>query len=150
MGQIGWQSGQRIYLDTNLFIYAVENIAPFASQASALFDAADQGEIVLVASLLTLAETLVMPFRAQDDVLAATYRELFTWPPPGLHIAPLSAQILEHAAQLRATTASLRLPDAIHLATARLEGCDLVVTNDRSLKTICKVNVVVLGDTEME
>lgn len=149
MGQVAWQSGQRIYRDANLFIYAVEQVDPFAPRVGALFQAADQGEIVLVTSLLTLAETLVMPYRRADDVLVATYRELFTWPPPGLYVAPLSVQVLEHAARLRATVSSLRLPDAIHLATASSEGCDLVVTNDRRLKTIKGINIIILAETRV-
>lgn len=146
MGRIVWQSGQRIYLDANLFIYAVEQVDPFAPQVEGLFRAADQGEIVLVTSLLTLAETPVMPYRNADKELVVTYRELFTWPPPGLYVAPLNARVLDHAARLRASVSSLRLPDAIHLATADSEGCDLVLTNDRRLKTVQDVNIIVLDE----
>ena len=139
MGGLTWQPGQRIYLDANLFVYAVEQVSPFALGVEGLFHAADQGEVTLVTSLLTLPETLVMPYRKADDILVMMYHELFTLPPPGLHVVPLSAQILEHAARLRATEFSLKLPDAIHLATALSEQCDLVVTNDRRLKTITSV-----------
>jgi predicted nucleic acid-binding protein len=45
LGEIAWQRGNRIYLDTNLFIYAVEAIAPYAEQVKPLFEAADRGEI---------------------------------------------------------------------------------------------------------
>jgi predicted nucleic acid-binding protein len=146
VGGIAWQSGQRVYLDANLFIYAVEQISPFASHVETLFQAADQGQIVLVTSLLTLAETLVMPYRQTDHILAMTYRELFTLSPPGLYVTPLSAQILDRAARLRAATSSLRLPDAIHLATALAEQCDLVVTNDRRLRTTGGIDVIVLSE----
>jgi hypothetical protein len=42
---------------------------------------------------------------------------------------------LEEAARLRAPT-KLKLPDAIHLATATLNGCDCFLTNDDSFKSI--------------
>ena len=147
MGELGWQLGNRIYFDTNLFIYAIEGVEPFAEKVRPLLQAADRGDVWVVTSLLTLAETLVMPLRKQDSELIATYRELFTDPPPGLRVAQLDVVILENAARLRATTKSLRLPDAIHLATAESEQCDLFLTNDRRLKSTTVLPVVVLAQT---
>ena len=146
MGDLTWLPGNRIYLDTNLFIYAVEEIAPYAGQVRPLLQAADRGEVVLVTSLLALAETLVMPFRKRDDVLASTYRELFVRPPTGLRVAQLDAGVLQRAARLRATLNNLHLPDAIHLATAESEQCDLVLTNDKRLKAATTVPIVVLDE----
>ena len=146
MGELTWQTGNHIYLDTNLFIYAVEEIMPYAEQVRPLLQAADQGEIGLVTSLLSLAETLVMPFRKGDGLLITAYRELFSHLPSGLFVAQLDAAILERAAALRATADSLRLPDAIHLATAESEQCDLVLTNDKRLKDSTTVQVVVLAE----
>jgi len=146
VGTIEWQSGDRIYVDTNLFIYAVEQVMPFAPQVQPLLEAADQRAITLVTSLLTLAETLVMPFRREDEVLISAYRDLFTMPPPGLAVVPLGAAILEQAARLRALSSGLYLPDAIHLATAESERCDLFVTNDSRLKAAPDIKVIVLTD----
>jgi predicted nucleic acid-binding protein len=148
LGEIAWQTSNRIYLDTNLFIYAVEAIEPYGQLVRPLFEAADGGEIRLVTSSLALAETLVMPYRKRDDVLIAAYRELFTRPPTGLLVAPLDAAVLEQAARLRATVDSLRLPDAIHLATARSQQCDTFLTNDKRLKAATVLPVVVLSDLD--
>lgn len=76
MGDLTWQPGNRVYLDTNLLIYAVEEIAPYAAQIKPLLQAADRGEARLVTSLLALAETLVMPCRKGDQTLINAYREL--------------------------------------------------------------------------
>lgn len=73
MGTLEWQPGDRIYVDTNLFIYAVEQVMPFAPQVQPLLQAADQGVVKLVTSLLTLAETLVMPYRQENDMLISAY-----------------------------------------------------------------------------
>jgi predicted nucleic acid-binding protein len=146
VGGIAWKPGVRVYLDTNLFIYAVEEIVPFAEQIHPLFQAADQGEIVLVTSLLALAETLVMPYRREDELLVTTYRDLFTHPPSGLLVAPLNATILEQAAKLRADNTSLRLPDAIHLATAQSARCDMFLTNDKRLRAVSSPVVTILAE----
>lgn len=54
-------------------------------------------------------------------------------------MVPVTAYILEQAALLRANSKlgklpSLKLPDAIHLATAVRERCDVLVTNDSALR----------------
>ncbi|MBL7202552.1 MAG: PIN domain-containing protein [Anaerolineae bacterium] len=61
-------------------------------------------------------------------------------------MAQLDTAILERAARLRATTDSLRLPDAIHLATATLERCDRFLTNDKRPKAVAVLPVVVLAE----
>lgn len=146
MGTLTWQPGDRLYVDTNLFIYAVEQVMPFAPQVQTLLHAADQGDVTLVTSLLTLAETLVMPYRQKNGRLISAYRELFTFPPSGLAVVPPDAAILEQAARLRAMTSGLYLPDAIHVATAQSEHCDLFVTNDVRLKAAPGIMVTLLSD----
>jgi len=44
-------------------------------------------------------------------------------------MAPVSRDVLIAAARLRAET-GLKLPDAIHAATAQFTGCDQFLTND--------------------
>ena len=149
MGKLAWKPGDRVYLDTNLFIYVVEAIDPYAGEVSHLLQAADRAEITLVVSLLALAETLVMPFRKGDDLLVGAYRDLFLRPPSGLLVVQLDAGILERAAKLRATMKSLRLPDAIHLASAESEQCDLILTNDKRLNSSTALRVVVLNDCSL-
>lgn len=148
MGEITWQSGNRLYLDTDLFIYALEEIPPFAEQVKPLLQAADRGEIQLVTSLLALAEALVMPCRTQNDWLIDKYRKLFTQPPASLTVSPLDADVLERAASLRACRPSLRLPDAIHAATAESEQCDCFLTNDKRLRDTLSLPVAVLAEAE--
>jgi predicted nucleic acid-binding protein len=87
-----------------------------------------------------------MPYRTGDDVLITNYRELLTHPPSGLVVAPLDATVLERAAELRAVVDSLHLPDAIHLATAESEQCDLLLTNDKRLRGPTVLPVVVLAE----
>lgn len=53
--------------------------------------------------------------------------------------------MLIEAARLRAVT-NLRLPDAIHGATAILSGCQTFLTNDRRLAALPGVDVVLLSE----
>ncbi len=51
----------RVYLDTNIFIYALEGYPTFRAVLTTLFAALDRGDLVAVTSELTLAEALVKP-----------------------------------------------------------------------------------------
>lgn len=66
MGLIERISGRRTYLDANVFIYAVEEVAPDADALAPLFDALRTGDVHAVTSEISLAEALVSPFRDGD------------------------------------------------------------------------------------
>lgn len=73
-----------------------------------------------------LAESLVGAHRRGAAVAARTiFEEL------GIEIEPLTEQMADEAARLRAWHPSLRLGDALIIATARVLGADRVLTGDR-------------------
>lgn len=144
MGLIEALAGRRTYLDANVFIYAFEGHAVFASPLQALF-ATGLGGPALVTSELTLAEVLVRPLReGRVDLTTLYHRRLH--PQPGLTVAPVARAVLVEAARLRAAFPTLRLPDAIHAATASLHGCGVLLTNDTRLATVPGVAVVLLSE----
>ncbi|MGH2523054.1 MAG: type II toxin-antitoxin system VapC family toxin [Anaerolineales bacterium] len=131
MGRVSELTGQRIYLDTNIFIYALEGYPEFAPMLAELFEAIDRGEVLAVTSELTLAETLVKPFIDASAERQQAYQQ-FLQSSHGLTLVPISRAVLIEAARLRAAH-SFRLPDAIHLATARLTQCATFLSNDKRL-----------------
>ena len=67
--------GRTVYLDTNIFIYAVEGYAPEEAFLRELFAALEDGRFTAVTSELSLAEVLVKPFElGREDVAAAIRR----------------------------------------------------------------------------
>ncbi len=40
----------------------------------------------------------------------------------------------------------MKIPDAIHAATALASGCDLLIANHKDLKHITTVNVIILSE----
>ncbi|HPO12257.1 MAG TPA: PIN domain-containing protein [Candidatus Hydrogenedentes bacterium] len=66
-------------------------------------------------------------------------------PSAALEVVPISDNILEIAAELRATT-RLKLPDAIHMATAIVTNCTSFLTNDRSIISPTPCKVVLLSE----
>jgi predicted nucleic acid-binding protein len=124
--------GKTVYLDTNIFIYTVEGYVPEAAILRELFAALEDGRFTAVTSELSLAEVLVKPFELGHEDVAAAYTELLT-SSDRLAVLPIDRAILVEAARQRAAL-GMRMPDAIHVATALATGCELFLTNDRPLK----------------
>lgn len=132
MGPVSGRLGPKVYLDANFFIYALEGIEPWVRVARRILTALDDGECIGITSELTLAECLVKPLELGRSEIADRYRE-FLLDRPSLGVVPVSRQILEGAAGLRALS-KIKLPDAIHAATARQQRCSSFLTNDGRLR----------------
>ena len=79
-----------------------------------------------------------------DTTLAADYEAVFQQ--GGIRTVPITQTILRAAARLRASTAGLRTPDAIHAATAFVTGCKLFLTNDNGFRRVSGLNVAILDE----
>ncbi len=124
----------RLYLDTNVFIAAFEGFDERSDAARRLLGVLDaQPSLHAVTSLLTLAELLVRPLRDQDSELAALYRTILTGTDRFI-VSEVTRDVLEAAADLRSQYGLLKLPDAIHVATAKLAACEGVVSADTRLR----------------
>lgn len=145
MGLIERLAGQRVYLDANVFIYAVEGSAVFAEVLPPLLAAVAQSTQAAVTSELALAEVLVHPFRDGDRRREEAFtRAVRTH--GGLTVVPVSRAVLVEAARLRAAFPTLKLPDAIHAATARLNACGVLLTNDARFAAIPGVEILQLSE----
>ena len=124
--------GRRIYLDTNIIVYAVEEPVSLTRGQAALFNAIDEGSVHAFTSELALAECLAHPFAVNDAILASAY-ERFLGVETELELVQIDRQILISAAHIRALTKT-KLPDAIHVASAMSVGATIFVTADRGIK----------------
>ncbi|MCI0489353.1 MAG: type II toxin-antitoxin system VapC family toxin [Blastocatellia bacterium] len=147
MGAMSPILGRKVYLDTNIIVYAIEGYELYAASIQAILDAMDSGDIVAATSELTIAEVLVKPKQDQNEMLVNAYR-YFLRSTAALSVVPISRSILEEAAQIRASS-NLKLPDAIHLATASAQGCDSFLTNDRAFRAVPSFNVKILSELIM-
>lgn len=120
--------GRHAYLDANVFIYTLNAFPPLLPVLARLFELIDGGQLQAATSELTLAELLVKPLRDGDQSAQQTCQFLLLGN-PRLMAIPITRNTLIESARLRATTA-LKLPDALHLATATLAGCNVFLTND--------------------
>lgn len=107
-----------------------------------LCGAAQQTELGIVSSELTLLEVLVKPLRERKQALEQRYRRLLT-ASREVHLHPIERPVIEQALALRATL-GLRTPDALHAATALQAGCALFVSNDPVFQRVSGLEIIVL------
>ncbi len=122
----------RIFLDTNFFIYLIEAKSPQAVRAKYLAQAFSARRDEVLTSVMSLGEVLVSPLKHGDAALAQRYRQIFRG--RGITVLPFVEQAAETFARIRLT--GVKPPDAIQLATAAMNGCDLFLTNDDRLQGI--------------
>lgn len=79
MGRVSAELGAKVYLDTNIVIYAIEGFADLAEQIQALLRALDDAQIVAVTSELTLAEALIKPLKDQNQPSAELFSGRFQY-----------------------------------------------------------------------
>jgi predicted nucleic acid-binding protein len=133
----------RIYLDTNIFVYALEGYEEFRPRLTTLFETIDRGSLRAVTSELTLAEVLVKPLLDRSRERESAYNQALR-SSPALDIVPVTREVLVAAARLRAEH-GLKLPDAIHAATAQLSDCQQFLTNDTRLRNLPRLTVLLLS-----
>ncbi|MGK7894341.1 MAG: type II toxin-antitoxin system VapC family toxin [Xenococcus sp. (in: cyanobacteria)] len=144
MGQLNLPDSSRIYVDTVVLIYAVEQAQIYGSLLAELWAKRQAGNLAIFTSELTLMELLVIPIRNSHTFLIEAYERLLR--SPQIQLLPIDQLILREAARLRAIMPSLRTPDAIHVATAMTSGCSQFLTNDRRLRIISDLPVVILDE----
>lgn len=127
-----------IYLDTCLLIYAVEGDDSRAESVRTTLRS--HGDDAFAISQLVEFECLVKPHRAFDFDLVDRYERAFE------HFEQLAIgrPVFRRAAHLRAHF-GLSAPDALHVAAAKLGGCDALWTNDGRLKKAAPGFAVVIA-----
>ncbi len=105
----------------------MERVEPYRTLLSPMWWAAEEGDVTVASSGLTVLEALVKPIRDGNEEIEAQYREVFE--ASVFRVLDMPLVVFEWAAQVRAG-AQLKTADALHAATALHAGCDLFVTND--------------------
>lgn len=120
----------RIFFDTNLFIYLLEDSTGAGAKVAELVERISERHDELLTSALTLGEVLVRPLSAGDVAWADRYEKLLNT--PGVSVLPFDRACARIFAQIRQDK-GVAPPDAIQLSCAASASCDLFITNDDRL-----------------
>ena len=131
----------KIFWDTNLFIYLMEENPRFSPPVLDLRKRMLARGDHLFTSALTVGEILVKPAELGRDDLVSQYRRFFEH--PSISVVPFDARAAYLYARIRRDRTISR-PDAIQLACAASVDTDLFLTNDARLsrKTVDGIKFV--------
>ena len=133
MGLVETLQNKKVYLDANIFIYAIEQHKDFIEITNTLFTALDKKIFRAFTSELSIQECLVKPLQDKNTFLENSYKDLFQ--DKGYFLMQeIHRNILIQSAYIRASSKS-KTPDSIHLATAEYLNCDIFITNDMRIKS---------------
>lgn len=138
------QNVDRLFLDTAPVIYYGERNPQYLAVITALFRWLDKASITAVTSPVTLAECLVGPYKVASKQLQRRFYYLVA-NRPGTDFVHTDAPTARQAAELRARY-NLDLPDALQFATALAAQCDAFLTNDKRLRRVTDVPVLLVDD----
>ena len=95
-------------------------------------------------STITNTEYLVIPYRIQDYQKIIEFERF----KKTLKMRVLAADdaITKHAAQIRAKYSGIKAMDALQLASAIISGCDVFLTNDKQLRQVEEIPVLLVDD----
>lgn len=138
------QGVTRLFLDTAPVIYYIERNPQYFALASVVFDHIVNRTPMGVASSVTLAECLVLPYQLGQTQLQQDFIELLT-ETDSIEFVEIDQTIALQAAQIRARY-NLQLPDAFQVAVALAAGCEAFLTNDVIFRRVTELQVLVLNN----
>jgi len=138
----------RIYWDTMLFIYWLENNPRYATRVQQIRARMKERDDQLCTSAFTVGETLAGFHKRHEPATAGKVQKLFL--EGSIEIIPYTVDLADSYAQIRARL-SVSSADAIHLACAASAGTDLFLTNDNDLvgKFVPGIQFIASLDTQL-
>ena len=135
------------YLDTNVFIGAFEGPLDQTSQLANLFKHFRSSPKSAITSELTIAELLAPSASSlPKEMKARLYLGLLVWS-DFIDLKPITRDVLLETTELRQhAPQKMKLPDAIHIATAIRAQCAFVMSADRDYRDLPMAMVWVRPD----
>ncbi len=137
------QDISRLYLDTNIFIYFLEENTDFSDLVASVFELCEKYNIAVFTSEITVTECLVGAYKKQSPTFIEKYEEFFQSVSEAITIIPVDSAILWEVPKITGSS-NLKLVDSIHVMTAIFCGCDGFLTNDKAI-TSEKLDVFILS-----
>jgi predicted nucleic acid-binding protein len=136
--------GQRVYVDTNIFIYFFEQHDRYFDSVVLFFQLFNDGLSMACTGDAVVAETLYKPYQVNDTLRVSEFKEFFD-NDEFITVLPHTKKVFELAAEL-SPKRGMKLIDALHYATAALAGCRFILTNDQGFTSSESMQVIHLDN----
>lgn len=113
--------------------------------AKEVVDSFQSGRLSAFSSVITLTEVLPKPIEVGNEKLARKFAEFLKYG-RNISLIEISTDVAERAGKLRGQYPGIRTIDAIQISVAIDVGADVFLTNDKKLKQIKELKVLVLKD----
>lgn len=133
-----------IYLDTAPIIYALESVEPYASAVQEFIFSHFYADAQFATFAVTNTEYLVIPYRNQDFTKIMEFERFKSV--LKMRVIPADNTITKLAAQIRAKYRGIKALDSLQLATAVQNRCDVFLTNDKQLRQIEELKVLLVEE----
>ncbi len=128
----------RIYLDSAVIIYDVEQVSPYSELLDSRLSPSD---LVIVTSELARLECRVKPLRDENAALLEDFDDYFEEIVEVM--VPVSREVIDLATGVRARY-GFKAPDALHLGAAIWSECGTFLTNDHRLDRFQEIPIEVV------
>ncbi len=136
--------GKSVGVDTSIFIYFIEKHPDYNKFLKDFFKQNEDGGFGIITSTITLLELLVMPFKQSRQDLGEKYKKILG-KSGHIELIDLNPEIAEISAEIKAKN-GLRTPDAIQIGTSIYCKADYFLTNDKPLKSVKQIPIIILND----
>ena len=136
----------KIFLDTTPIIYFLDVDVNFGERTRQIFEEILSNDRQMVSSVITCTEYLTFPYRTGNTEKIDVFFEFCK--DCGIILCPVSSEIAQKAAKIRAEYKDFKTMDALQLASACIQGCDLFLTNDRQRRQFKEIRCIVLDEWE--
>ena len=138
----------RIYWDSMLFIYLLEDNPVFVKRVTNIYTRMQQRKDELITSAVTVGEVMAGAYRKGPASRAEEVRDTLL----GLlsEVVPFTLETADRYARIRGNS-NVSSPDAIHLACAATAKTDLFLINDQNLvgKFVPGIQFIASLDTQL-
>jgi predicted nucleic acid-binding protein len=134
----------RIFIDTAPFIYLVEGHPVLANRVRTFILNAVSNDSDFMTSVITIMEYGVMPTKKGKEALIHEFDRFIQ--SLNIPVEIIDRGTAEFAYKLRAKYGFLRGMDALQLSVAIETGCGIFMTNDKKLKNITEIQVLIVED----
>ena len=135
-----------VLLDTSVLIYYLEGIEPYNLLAKEIFQDVVDKNIRGFLSVISITEFVAKPLVTEHAIDIEDFKQFLESLP--IQVLEINYETAERAGKLRSQYPSVATPDALIVATALENDCDVFVTNDKRLKKLeaYGLTVIVLRD----
>lgn len=136
---------ESIFIDTAPIIYYIEAHPQFGPLLVKIVNSFQSGRVLAFSSVITLTEVLVKPFEHKDERLVRKFSEFLKFG-KNFVLVEISAEIAERAGKLKGKYPNIKTIDALQISAAIDVDADVFITNDKKLKQINELKILVLMD----